>query len=116
LPNATEYNAMVKAADRHLSHYAVSDRPASIEDLLGGLAEWTTTKYNLRAAVDNQSREAASKLSSMHVLKGYGDPEKLPGLVRMHDELLAPPDSMSPMIGFRCARSGAPRFMRVESK
>ena len=87
-----------------------------MDDLFGGLAEWTTTKYDFRAAVHNQSREAASKLSSMHVLQGYGHPEKLSGLVRMPDELIAPPDSMSPMIGFRCVRSGAPRFVTAESK
>jgi hypothetical protein len=107
---------MDKAAEAHQLRYADSGRPATLQGLSRGLAEWTTTKYDFRAAATGRAREGAAKLQTMHILKGYGDPEKLRGLVRMPDALLAPPDSESPMIGFRCVRSGAPRFFTREAK
>ena len=46
LPSAAEYDAIVKAANENTLRYAASGRPATIADLAGGLAEWTTTKYD----------------------------------------------------------------------
>ncbi len=110
LPSATEYDAMIHAAQNREVRYAGSGQPVAMDDLFGGLAEWTTTKYDFPGTVQNQSFETG--LRSMQVLKGYGDPDKLPGLVPTGNAaLLAPPYSNSPMIGFRCVRSGAPRFV-----
>ena len=101
---------MIRAAQDREVRYAGSGQPASMDDLFGGLAEWTTTKYDFPGTVSNQRYDA--RLRSMQVLKGYGDPDKLPGLVPTGNAaLLAPPDSNSPMIGFRCVRSGTPRFV-----
>jgi hypothetical protein len=108
LPTAAEYDAMVNAAKNQLLRYSNPQRPATLDDLFDDLAEWTTTKYNFRGS--GQS-EPSSRLQTMHILKGYGDPSKLPGLVRMPDAVLATPDSSSPLIGFRCVRSETPRFV-----
>ena len=114
LPIALEYDAMVKASERHQLRYAGSDRPTTMDDLVGGLAEWTPTIYQFPGS---GQLDALAKMSGLHVLKGYGDPNKLTGLRRSGTgELLAAPDSQTPMIGLRCVRAGAPRFVTAKSK
>ena len=47
------------------------------------------------------------------VLAGYGDPDKLPGLMRTEDnKLIASTKLYSASIGFRGVRSGGPRFVK----
>src|SRR4029079_4174496 len=48
LTSASEYDAIVKAAQNHRLAYAASGRPAAMDDLFHGLAEWTTTNYDPR--------------------------------------------------------------------
>jgi hypothetical protein len=104
-----EYDAIVTAAKERQLRYP-SRRPATFDDLFAGLAEWTTTTYDVRGF---GNRDAIARLRSLHVLKGYGDPDKLHGLIWLGDGyLLAPPDSNSPMIGFRGVRSAKPRFVK----
>lgn len=108
LPSAAEYDAIVQAV-RDQNLLTGSGRPACIENLFGGLAEWTTTKYEFAG---RGAPAAIASLKNMHILKGYGDPDKLPDLMRTADgALLALPDAQSPNISFRCVRSGAPRFV-----
>jgi hypothetical protein len=109
LPIAVEYDAISKSADGHQLRYGDSGRPVTMDDLSDGLAEWTPTLYQFPGS--GQQRKL-DQMTGLHVLKGYGDLRNLRGLVRMPDALLAPADSKSPMIGFRCVRSGAPRFIR----
>jgi hypothetical protein len=113
LPSASEYAAIVNAAKKLHLRYAGSARPATMDDLFGGLAEWTPTIYQLPGSAQSG---ALATMTGLHVLKGYGDPAKLQGLKRMPDELVAPADTASSMIGFRCVHSGTPRFVRPESK
>jgi hypothetical protein len=99
LPSADEYDAILKA---------VRDGQVTVDDLSGGLAEWTTTKFDFQGGIQNNSE----KLRNMHVLKGFSDAGRFPDLLWWPDGyLLAPPDSRSPHIGFRGVRSGAPRFV-----
>jgi serine/threonine-protein kinase len=111
LPSAAEYDAIAKVVNDRTVQPSASRGAATVDDLVGGLAEWTTTKYAFPGR--EQQLNSGSKLRDMHVLKGYGDPAKLPGLMRAPDDasLIAAPDSKSPMIGFRCVRSGNPRFI-----
>jgi serine/threonine protein kinase len=112
LPSALEYDAMVKAAETHQLRYVGSERPAKLDGLFGGLAEWSATIYQYPGT---GRASGVTKLSGLHVLKGYGDPGVLPGLLHVTTgELVAPADSTSPMIGFRCVRSAAPRFLTLE--
>jgi serine/threonine protein kinase len=109
LPSASEFDAIMKAARDGDLRSADSDRPATMDDLFGGLAEWSTTKYANSTEGDPY---IAKSLRRMHVLKGYGDPSKLPGLERTPDGyLIASPDTGFRLIGCRGIRSGAPRFV-----
>lgn len=110
LPSAIEYDSIVEAAKKRNVRYFASGRLATMDDLCGGLAEWTTTTYDFTGP---GNRVGIARLRSMQVLHGYGDPDRLPGLLRFIDGyLLAPPDLDSPIIGFRGVRSGAPRFVK----
>jgi serine/threonine protein kinase len=114
LPTAAEYEAILKAIEKHELSSMPAGHPAALDDLSGGLAEWTTTKYDFRVSGE---AGAIADLRSMHVLKGYGDPTKFRGLRRMPDgTIIASPDSQSPLIGFRGVRSGAPRFVTPDPK
>ena len=106
MPSAAEYDAIIQAVTDGQLKKVASGAKTTVEDLFTGLAEWTTTKYDFPGAVED--RNNVEKLNNMYLLKGYGDPEKLPGLLRfVGGVLLAPPDSHSPLIGFRGVRSGA---------
>ena len=110
LPSAAEYEAIVQAAKESAVSDVASGEPAKIEDLFGGVAEWTTTKWHARV---KGPAAVAIKIQNSHELAGYGDPDKLPGLTRMPDnKLIAPPEIPSSSIGFRGVRSGTPRFVK----
>jgi hypothetical protein len=111
LLSAAEYDAIVDAADAKQSTNIAYGAVATIKNLFGGLAEWTTTKYDFPGQV--RDRDHIARLNSMYVLKGYGDPGNFSGVLHSAEGLLiAPPDSDSPMIGFRAVRSGRPRFVK----
>ncbi len=106
LPSAAEYDAILEYAKRHQLTMVGSEEQAAVQDLFGGAPEWTTSKY-----VDSR-KHALKELSDHLVLKGYGDIDRFPELLRSADgQLLGSPQEPSPMIGFRCVRSGAPRFV-----
>jgi tRNA A-37 threonylcarbamoyl transferase component Bud32 len=110
LPSAMEYDAIIKATREHKMRNSTG-RPADVDDLFGGLAEWTSTRYDFSTAGGDQVEIA--KLRSWHVLKGNGDPLSLPGLLQSPSGfLIAPTDSNSKLIGFRGVRSGSPRFLK----
>jgi serine/threonine protein kinase len=109
IPSADEYDAIMKALSDGEPRYTTSGKPAPLDDLYAGAAEWTSTLYDYQKS--GQSSYIAS-LHIMHVLKGYGDSTKLSGIRRTRDgTLIAPPDPRLPYIGFRGVRSGAPRFV-----
>jgi len=93
LPSAVEYEAILNAAANTNLHDA-SGRPVSLGDLFDDVAEWTTTMYDPEWRGNDS---ALAKLRTMHILKGYRDPTKLPGLSQALDgNLLAAPDTNSP--------------------
>jgi serine/threonine-protein kinase len=110
LPSAAEYEAIERAARNHEIVDPETGKPAEIEDLLDGVAEWTTTRYQLVAA---GRTEFVSPVQDNRLLAGYGDPDQLPGLMRTDDnKLYASTKFYSVSIGFRGVRSGAPRFVK----
>jgi len=108
LPSAAEYDAIVESAKDRQFTVAGTGEPALLEDLAGGLSEWTTSIYRYRGL-----HRGAGTTDNRRILKGYGNPDDFPGLPRMSDGQLVAPfvHEPSPMIGFRCVRSGAPRFV-----
>jgi tRNA A-37 threonylcarbamoyl transferase component Bud32 len=110
LASAAEYEAIQAAALNNEIFDPATGKPAQIVDLFGGVAEWTTTKYQLVAA---GRTEFVTPVQDSRVLAGYGDPDKLPGLMRTKDnKLIASTKFYSASIGFRGVRSGAPRFVK----
>lgn len=110
LPSAAEYDAIVAAAKNGKLTFVGSGRKATMDDLFGGLPEWTTTNYDFPWRGEFT---AVSTLRSKRILKGFGDPDAFPELLRFADgKLLSYPDTPSPNIGFRGVRSGAPRFVK----
>jgi hypothetical protein len=110
IPSAAEYEAIERAARNHEIFDPVTGKPAEIEDLFGGVAEWTTTRYQVVAA---GRTEFVSPVQDNRLLAGYGDPDELPGLARTNDnKLYASTKFYSASIGFRGIRSGAPRFVK----
>src|SRR5262249_51873700 len=85
LPSAAEYEAIERAARNHKIFDPETGKPAEIEDLFGGLAEWTTTRYQVVAA---GRTEFVSPVQDNRLLAGYGDPDELPGLTRTDDNEL----------------------------
>jgi hypothetical protein len=101
---------MNKAAQERSHGLPVDQNLAFSADLLGGLAEWTTTIYEYS---NEGSYRAIERLRRMHVLKGHDDSKAMPDLLLSFDGLLlASPDSTSSSIGFRGVRSAKPRFIR----
>ena len=110
LPSAAEYDAIVWSLGDPETGFFQDGRGDKLGDLLGGLAEWTTTKYRYGGTGNTNT---LLEMQNMQVLKGYGDPTELPGIHRSIDgTLIALPDTVSPFIGFRGVRSGTPRFVR----
>jgi hypothetical protein len=110
IPSAAEYEAIELAARNHEIFDPATGKPAEIEDLFAGVAEWTTTRYQVVAA---GRTEFVSPVQDNRLLGGYGDPDELPGLSRTNDnKLYASTKFYSAYIGFRGVRSGAPRFVK----
>jgi hypothetical protein len=110
IASAAEYEAIQLAALNDEVFDPATGKPAQIVDLFGGVAEWTTTKYEVRYRIDAKS---ATRLQDSRVLAGYGDPDKLTGLERTPDnKLIASPKVSSAFIGFRGVRTGTPRFIK----
>ncbi len=110
LPTAAEYDAIAESAKHQQLTVFGSGEPAVIEDLFGGVAEWTTSKYFFSGT---HAENVVEKLGDRLVLKGYGNPDNFPGLFRSVDgQLLGARQEASPRIGFRGVRSGAPRFVK----
>jgi formylglycine-generating enzyme required for sulfatase activity len=109
LPSAAEYDAIVHATNNHELLYVGTGQPATLNDLIDGVAEWTTTKYEFSMPAKYRT---IARNKSLQVLKGYDDPDKILGAMRTPDgPLIAPEDTRSPFIGYRGVRSGAPRFL-----
>jgi hypothetical protein len=110
LASAAEYEAIEAAARNNEIFDPATGQPAQIVDLFDDVAEWTTTKYQLVAA---GRTEFVTPVQDSHLLAGYGDPGKLPGLMRTKDnKLIASTKLYSASIGYRGVRSGAPRFVK----
>jgi serine/threonine-protein kinase len=108
LPSAAEFDAIMLSIRQHQLRDGAG-RPSVITDLETGVAEWTTTVYDFEAS---GPLDVIARLRGKRILKGYGDPDQLPGLMRMLDgQVVAQSDDKSPNIGFRGVRSGAPRFV-----
>jgi eukaryotic-like serine/threonine-protein kinase len=109
LPSALEYVAIEKAV-RDGQVRTHDGQASQLENIFGGLAEWTMTMYDFSIAGGDQVEIA--NLRSANVLKGYGNPSELPDLLQLPDgALVAPPDSNSARIGFRGVRSAIPRLL-----
>jgi len=107
LPTAAEYDAILEMIKQNKVEF--SDR--ALQDLFSKPVEWTTTRYDYPDDAGTPATSAA--LHSMHILKGGGKPDNFYGLQRsVEGDFLAHPDTSSQEIGFRCVRSGEPRFAK----
>lgn len=109
LLSATEYDALIRSPINAEQSGSIGhlNLPA---DLTGGAPEWTTTTFNYTGV---GASSATAHLRSMHILRGYDDPRRFPEILRTVDgQLISSPDAESPIIGFRGAHSGAPRFVK----
>jgi serine/threonine protein kinase len=108
LPTAAEYDVIAKYVQQQQIAATSSAKPAGIEDLFAGVAEWTTSKYVYRGATQNSE----DVFRDHFVVRGYGNADDFPGLIQTADgQLIAPRYTSPPLIGFRGVRSGAPRFV-----
>jgi hypothetical protein len=112
LASADEYDAIVESVTDGTATFVTSGEPATMDDLFGGLPEWTTTKY--AQGNDNRIRGPSKELFlERQILKGYGETYKAPAIVQTVDgQLLGSRHDLAPQIGVRGVRSGAPRFLK----
>jgi hypothetical protein len=108
LPSAAEYDAIVAAVQYGDARSVKTGFPVTINDLLDGLPELSTST---KTASRLDGNAVVKHFNQMHVLKGFAkSPPDLNAWVE--GMLLADPDIDSPNIRIRGVRSATPRFVK----